>query len=94
MEILEALEAFGAEGRPFWKPMHMQPIFRNHAFVTEDGERRRRDTFYDKMLVPMDNGAHLFSQCVCLPSDIKMTEEEQDAVMDIVAACFDGCRIP
>lgn len=90
MEILEALEAFGAEGRPFWKPMHMQPVFRNHVFVTVDGERRMQEEFYNGMLERADEGRRLFSQCVCLPSDIKMTEEEQDKVIAIVAACFDG----
>ena len=90
MEILEALEAFGAEGRPFWKPMHIQPVFRNHVFVTVDGERRMQEEFYNGMLERADEGRRLFSQCVCLPSDIKMTEEEQDKVIAIVAACFDG----
>lgn len=39
-EILEALAAFNAEGRPIWKPMHMQPIYRMNGFVTADGNGR------------------------------------------------------
>ena len=72
-EILEAIAAFNAEGRPIWKPMHMQPIYRGHAFVTADGS---------------DVGADLFRRGLCLPSDNKMTPEQQDIVIDIIHRCF------
>ena len=74
-EILETLEMYNAEGRPIWKPMHMQPMYRTHAFVTRDGS--------------MDVGADIFERGLCLPSDIKMTEEEQDRIIAIVRSCFD-----
>jgi len=74
-EILEALAARNAEGRPIWKPMHMQPIYRDCPFVAaEDG---------------MDVSADIFQRGLCLPSDIKMTEEEQDRVIETVRKCFE-----
>ena len=73
-EILEALATHNAEGRPIWKPMHMQPIYQGTAFVSrEDG---------------MDVSADIFERGLCLPSDIKMTEAEQDTVITIVRSCF------
>ena len=74
-EILDALACFGAEGRPIWKPMHMQPIYREHVFVTRAGVRA-------------DVGADIFNRGVCLPSDIKMTTEEQQLVIEVVRRCF------
>ena len=70
-EILAALAAFRAEGRPLWKPMHMQPIYRNHAFVSG-----------------VDVGEDLFRRGLCLPSDNKMTLEEQDIIIEIIHRCF------
>ena len=87
-EILEALAAFGAEGRPIWKPMHMQPIYRNHDYVTRDGSGRGRSNAYLASAKVRDVGAEVFRRGVCLPSDIKMTEKEQDRVIEIVRRCF------
>lgn len=72
-EILEMLEQYNAEGRPIWKPMHMQPIYRDNGFVSIDGA---------------DVGADIFHRGLCLPSDNKMTEEQQDMIIEIVKACF------
>ncbi len=86
-EILEALAAIGAEGRPIWKPMHMQPIFRMHPFVTRDGNGRGRTNAY----IPgagMDVGADIFHRGLCLPSDNKMTPDEQDVIIETVRGCF------
>lgn len=88
MEILEALEAFHAEGRPVWKPMHLQPVYRNHEFVSVDGGRRTFGRFYNRMEEQADEGRSLFNEGVCLPSDIKMTREEQERVIEIIYACF------
>ncbi len=87
-EILEALRMFHAEGRPIWKPMHMQPIYRNHGFITREGMGRRRTNAYIASAKGRDVGADLFHRGVCLPSDIKMTREEQDGVIEIVRRCF------
>lgn len=87
-EILEALQAFGAEGRPIWKPMHMQPLYRMSPFVTRSGSGRARSNAYIDSAERMDVGADIFNRGLCLPSDIKMTEKEQDRVMEIVHRCF------
>ena len=86
-EILEALTAFNAEGRPIWKPMHMQPIYMTHAFVTAEGNGRGRSNAYIAG-EGVDVGADIFRRGLCLPSDNKMTVEEQDMVIDIIHRCF------
>jgi len=87
MEILDALAAFNAEGRPIWKPMHMQPIYRNHAFITAEGNGRGRSNAYIAGS-GLDVGADIFRRGLCLPSDNKMTHEQQDKVIDIIHRCF------
>lgn len=88
MEVLEALEAFSVEARPVWKPMHLQPVYRNHEFISVDGGRWMFGECYRWMLERMDESRCLFGQGVCLPSDIKMTKEEQERVVEIIYACF------
>jgi dTDP-4-amino-4,6-dideoxygalactose transaminase len=72
-EILEAMAAFNAEGRPIWKPMHMQPIYKGHDFVSVSG----------------DVGADIFRRGLCLPSDNKLAPEQQDRIIEIIHRCFD-----
>jgi dTDP-4-amino-4,6-dideoxygalactose transaminase len=86
-EILDALAAFNAEGRPIWKPMHMQPIYRTNPFVTVEGNGRGRTNAYIKGS-GIDVGADIFRRGLCLPSDNKMTEEQQDRIIDIIHRCF------
>ena len=86
-EILAALAAFGAEGRPIWKPMHMQPIYRNHPFVTAEGNGRGRSNAYIAGS-GADVGADIFRRGLCLPSDNKMTAEQQKKVIEIIHRCF------
>lgn len=88
-EILEALAAFNVEGRPIWKPMHMQPIYRMHGFVTKDGSGRARSNAYIAKSGLVDVGADLFARGLCLPSDNKMTKEQQDFVIEVVHRCFE-----
>ena len=86
--ILETLFEMNAEGRPIWKPMHMQPIYRNHPFVTKNGDGRAQTNAYiagEKTDVGMD----IFDRGLCLPSDIKMTDEEQDEIISAIVSCFD-----
>lgn len=86
-EILEVLAKYNAEGRPIWKPMHAQPIFMNNPFVVRDGSGRARSNAY----IPgesEDTGMDIFSRGLCLPSDNKMTHEEQKKVIEIVKECF------
>ena len=86
-EILDALAAFKAEGRPIWKPMHMQPIYRTHAFVTTEGNGRGRTNAYISGS-GIDVGADIFRRGLCLPSDNKMTPAQQDVVIEIIHRCF------
>ena len=87
-EILEALAAFNAEGRPIWKPMHMQPIYRMNGFVTKDGNGRGRSNAYIAGESAADVGVDIFERGLCLPSDNKMTEEQQDGIIEIIQRCF------
>ena len=73
-EIREKLASFNVESRPIWKPMHMQPVFKNCGFVKAN----------DTLCVDED----IFDRGLCLPSDIKMTEQEQDIVIEIIKSCF------
>ena len=86
-EILEAIATFNAEGRPIWKPMHMQPIYRTNPFVTVEGNGRGRTNAYISGTFE-DVGADIFRRGLCLPSDNKMTEEQQDVIIDIIHRCF------
>ncbi len=88
-EILGALMAFNAEGRPIWKPMHMQPIYRNNVFITEQGVARGRSNAYIDEGVAADNGKWLYRHGICLPSDNKMKMEQVDFVVEIVKRCFE-----
>jgi len=86
-EILETFAKFNAEGRPIWKPMHMQPIYRTNPFVTVEGNGRGRTNAYIKGS-GVDVGADIFRRGLCLPSDNKMTLEQQDVIIDIIHRCF------
>ena len=72
-EILEKIASINAEGRPIWKPMHMQPIYKNCAFVKIKDQPVNED---------------VFERGLCLPSDNKMTREEQNKVIEIIKSCF------
>lgn len=86
-EILEKLAELNAEGRPIWKPMHMQPIYRNNAFVTRDGNGRARTNAYIEGKAT-DTGVDIFNRGLCLPSDNKMTPEQQDIIIEVIRNCF------
>lgn len=88
-EILEKLAEYNAEGRPIWKPMHMQPIYRSNPFITANGNGRARSNAYIKETGMVDVGADIFRRGMCLPSDNKMTAEEQDAIIQIIRSCFE-----
>ena len=93
-EILELLAKNNAEGRPIWKPMHMQPIYRMHGFVTREGNGRAKTNAYISGGTkgadgkPLDVGMDIFHRGLCLPSDNKMTKEQQDRIIEMVKSCF------
>lgn len=72
-EILEVLAKHDAEGRPIWKPLHLQPIFKGTKYVSYDDKHINED---------------IFERGLCLPSDNKMTIEEQDRIIEIIKDCF------
>ena len=79
-EILEMLEKYNAEGRPIWKPMHMQPLYQGYEYITKDGLFKTGDKSVSE---------DIFARGLCLPSDNKMTAEEQAQIIEIVKSCFD-----
>ena len=87
-EILEKISELNAEGRPIWKPMHMQPMYRMHEFITRDGSGRGRTNAYIAGGC-VDVGADIFNRGLCLPSDNKMQEWQQEKIIEVVKKCFE-----
>lgn len=94
-EILKAIASINAEGRPIWKPMHMQPIYRMNGFITREGNGRAKTNAYISGGAigadgkPLDIGMDIFHRGLCLPSDNKMTPEQQDRIIEVIRACFE-----
>ncbi len=80
-QILDALEAENIEGRPIWKPMHLQPVFAEYDFVTENGFKS--DSGYLESV-----SEDIFNRGLCLPSDIKNTKEDMETIISVVRKCF------
>lgn len=91
-EILEKLFEYNTEGRPIWKPMHAQPIFKDLPFVTREGLLKTGGAAEARTLgsdgLPLDVGMDIFHRGLCLPSDNKMTAEEQEVVVEVIKGCF------
>ena len=87
-QILETLAKYNAEGSPIWKPMHMQPMHKMHEFVTRAGSGRANTNTYIEGGCA-DIGMDIFDRGLCLPSDNKMTEEQQSRIIDVIKACFE-----
>ena len=87
-EILDAIGGINAEGRPIWKPMHMQPMYSKHSFVSVSGEGIAGisgNVAGGTVAV----GSDIFARGLCLPSDNKMTETQQDRIIEVIRRCFD-----
>ena len=76
-EIEETLRFLNVESRPLWKPMHLQPLYRGFPFITASDDPA------------VDVGSDLFARGLCLPSDIKMTAEQQQLIIEAITSCFD-----
>ena len=87
-EIMVVLSQFHVESRPIWKPMHLQPVYRNNGFITVDGYGHGMCNAYNMDIKSTDAGAVIFRRGLCLPSDIGMTEEEQEHVIELIRRCF------
>ena len=91
-EILDAMQFFNAEGRPIWKPMHLQPMYRMNPFVNRQGSGRGQSNAYiasSGASSGVDVGADIFRRGLCLPSDNKLTAENQEIIIEIIRRCFD-----
>ncbi|MBQ3722038.1 MAG: DegT/DnrJ/EryC1/StrS family aminotransferase [Fibrobacter sp.] len=91
-KILQSLMDINAEGRPIWKPMHMQPLYRGHAFVTAAGAFAGKEgdrAFSGEEGADTSVGADIFARGLCLPSDNKMTPDQQDAIIAAIRECFE-----
>lgn len=86
-EILEAISSINAEGRPIWKPMHAQPIYRMNPFITVNGNGRAKTNAYIAGEA-IDVGIDVFTRGLCLPSDNKMISEQQERVIEVINRCF------
>lgn len=95
-EILDVLASINAEGRPIWKPMHKQPIFRNNDFINRYGKANALTNAYiegglidESDNLPEDICSDIFKRGLCLPSDNKMTAEEQYKIIEAIRTCFE-----
>lgn len=80
-EVMDALAEQNIESRPIWKPMHLQPVFAECDYITAEGSAR-------EMPGAADISADIFNRGLCLPSDIKNTQEDMELIIDIVRKCF------
>lgn len=88
-EILEKLELINAEGRPIWKPMHMQPLFRKNSFITASDDERTWTATGSSSVKSASVDEDIFERGLCLPSDNKMSPEQQDVIISIIRSCFE-----
>ena len=86
-EIMQAIFSINAECRPIWKPMHMQPIYRLNPFITKVGNGRAITNAYIEGSA-YDVGMDIFNRGLCLPSDNKMTIEQQERIINVICDCF------
>ena len=73
--VMDALAEENIESRPIWKPMHLQPVFEKYDFITADGTNN-------------SIAADIFNRGLCLPSDIKNTEDDMKLIISTVRRCF------
>ena len=87
-EILNVITSINAEGRPIWKPMHMQPMYQANDFINVQGSARAKSNAYIKGFTN-DIGKDIFNRGLCLPSDNKMTVEQQEIIISCIKRCFE-----
>ena len=68
--------------------MHMQPTYRLHGYITKDGNGRGRSNAYIRERKAIDVGMDIFDRGLCLPSDNKMTPDQQDVIIEVIHRCF------
>lgn len=86
-EILEAISSINAKAVQYGSHA-MQSIYRRNGFVTRGGNGRGRSNAYIKENGTVDVGMDIFERGLCLPSDNKMTAEEQNRIIEVIRRCF------
>ncbi|MEH7298967.1 DegT/DnrJ/EryC1/StrS family aminotransferase [Neobacillus drentensis] len=66
-DILRALSEENIEARPVWKPLHLQPVFKETKYYPYNVQESVSET--------------LFNNGLCLPSGSNMTEEDIETVI-------------
>lgn len=79
--VMDALAEHHIESRPIWKPMHLQPVFAECDYITAKGSKKQD-------CQAEDVAAKIFDRGLCLPSDIKNTEEDMELIISIIRKCF------
>lgn len=77
-QLMNGLEKENIESRPIWKPMHMQPVYRENDFI-------QVESYEGKSI-----GEYIFRQGLCLPSDIKNTYEDMQLITDTIKKILKG----
>jgi dTDP-4-amino-4,6-dideoxygalactose transaminase len=94
MEVVDSLEAFGADAAPVYMPLSLQPAFSGSKLIGADGIIEVPKAYADDDRMFRDEcSGDAFKRCVCLPADPSMTKEEQLKVIEIVHACFNKQNI-
>lgn len=91
LAIMDALAAENIESRPIWKPMHLQPVYADCDFFTEEGlctVAKDCSVGVGDIQNPDSVGADIFNRGLCLPSDIKNTKEDMEKIIGIVRSFF------
>ncbi|MGL5821826.1 MAG: DegT/DnrJ/EryC1/StrS family aminotransferase [Sarcina sp.] len=80
IDIIIALEKENIEARHIWKPMHLQPYFEKYDFFSHYGDEENREE--------KSASEYIFERGLCLPSDTRMSEEEQSRVIKLIRKVF------
>ena len=74
-DIIDALEKENIESRRIWKPMNLQPVYKDNMFYNHNENG-------------ISVGEDIFNRGVCLPSDTKMTNDDLKRVINIITSLF------
>lgn len=74
VQIMDALADLNIEARPVWKPLHLQPLFKDSAYYPYELNKSVSD--------------ELFIKGICLPSGSNMTEDDQLRVIEGIKSCI------
>ncbi|WP_298787492.1 aminotransferase class I/II-fold pyridoxal phosphate-dependent enzyme [uncultured Marinococcus sp.] len=70
LQVIETLGMNNIEARPLWKPLHLQPVFKDKKFYSHSPEESISESLFQKGL--------------CLPSGTNMSWEQQEKIIEII----------